>query len=242
VGGSESQPRSSQSTKNINSALRAGFLRKVYGILATQMFVTVAVAAACALTPSIRSVFVALSSSQSRLLQFAIFIPTLSSLLCLKLGLQWKHPWNYILLMVFTFCQSINLGYICAIFQANELGWLVLQALAITAVIFVTLTAYTLRSGQDFSYMKGFLFTALSGLVIAGFLGLLFPGTVGGLPLAVIGALTFSGYILFDTWRIEKTFSYDEFIPAAIELYLDIINLFLYVLKILIKLQKKNKD
>merc|ERR1711920_1159326 len=137
---------------------------------------------------------------------------------------------------------SINVGYICAVFEASGLGWVVLQAFAITAVLFVVLTAYALRSGKDFSYMRGFLVTALSGLVVAGVAGIFFPSIVGSLLLAAIGALTFSGYILYDTWRIEKKFSYDEFIPATIELYLDIINLFLYVLKILVKLQNKKDD
>lgn len=222
-------------------ALRAGFRMKVYGILAAQMILTVAVAIACTCTPPIRAAFVAMFNSNSDALQLALFIPTLSSLLCLQLGAQRHYPWNYILLFVFTFCMSVNVGYICTVFQDAGLGWLILEAFAITAVIFVTLTSYALHSGKDFSYMRAFLTTMLLGLAATGFVGLFFPAAVGGLALASLGALTFCGFILYDTWRIEKLFSCDDYIPATIELYLDIINLFLYILKILHKMSKKDE-
>jgi FtsH-binding integral membrane protein len=41
------------------------------------------------------------------------------------------------------------------------------------------------------------------------------------------------GYIVFDTYMITSRLGYDDYIVAAIELYLDLVNLFLYILKIL---------
>jgi len=50
---------------------------------------------------------------------------------------------------------------------------------------------------------------------------------------SLFGALLFSAFIIFDTWKIANILSPDDYIIACNELYLDIINLFLYILSIL---------
>ena len=51
--------------------------------------------------------------------------------------------------------------------------------------------------------------------------------------IAVLGAIVFSCFIVFDTHLLIHKLSPEEYIVAAINLYLDIINLFLEILKIL---------
>lgn len=51
--------------------------------------------------------------------------------------------------------------------------------------------------------------------------------------LAAVGAILFAGFIVFDTHMILHKLSPEEYILAAINLYLDILNLFLEILKIL---------
>jgi len=58
--------------------------------------------------------------------------------------------------------------------------------------------------------------------------------------LAVGGAALFSLYIVYDVYLIARRLSPDEYIPAAISLYLDIINLFLHILRILASLQSRD--
>ncbi|XP_072081058.1 BI1-like protein [Arachis hypogaea] len=48
-----------------------------------------------------------------------------------------------------------------------------------------------------------------------------------------IGAMIFSGYIIYDTDNLIKCFTYDEYIGASVTLYLDILNLFLAILNML---------
>ena len=58
------------------------------------------------------------------------------------------------------------------------------------------------------------------------------------LGIAVVGAVLFSCFIVFDTYMLIHKLSPEEYILASINLYLDIINLFLEILKILDAMKK----
>ena len=71
-------------------------------------------------------------------------------------------------------------------------------------------------------------------LMVFALIQLFFP--LGRASLMVYGglaALIFCGYIIYDTDNLIKRYSYDEYVAAAIELYLDIINLFQAILSVL---------
>jgi len=221
------------------NAVRSGFFRKVYGILAVQMLTTVGIAACCMLMPTIRNAFLHMSASENWLFKLGLFIPTMFSLLVLQCGAKNEYPANYMLLSLFTLGIALDVGYVCAVVHGLGYGDLILQAFGVTAMIFVGLSAYAMYSEKDFSYMGAFLSVALWGLVLTGLAGLFFPFMVSNLAYSFIGALTFCGYILYDTWRLQHKEGIDNYIVAAIELYLDIVNLFLYILKILLQAKKK---
>jgi FtsH-binding integral membrane protein len=96
----------------------------------------------------------------------------------------------------------------------------------ITLGIFLGLTLFTLQSKYDFSGMGPFLFGGLVALMMTGFVGMIFPfGKTFETIYAAGGALIFSGYIVYDTYEINKRMSPDEWIASSISLYLDFINL-----------------
>lgn len=51
--------------------------------------------------------------------------------------------------------------------------------------------------------------------------------------LSIGGAVVFCGFIIFDTHLIMHKLSPEEYIMAAVNLYLDFINLFVYILRIM---------
>ena len=51
--------------------------------------------------------------------------------------------------------------------------------------------------------------------------------------LSLLFALIFVGFIVYDTHMIMKHFGLDDYVIAAIELYLDVVNLFLFLLRAL---------
>jgi FtsH-binding integral membrane protein len=90
------------------------------------------------------------------------------------------------------------------------------------------------------SYLKALLikwfslFIGVCGLLLAGLVQIFFPfGNLANFVISIITALIFSGYVVFDTYMIFNRLSEDEFIVASVELYMDIINLFLALLRIL---------
>lgn len=79
-----------------------------------------------------------------------------------------------------------------------------------------------------------YLFGALWILIIFGFMAAFFPyNSTVELGYGIVAALIFSGYILVDTQLIMRHYHVEEEIAAAISLYLDVINLFLAILRIL---------
>jgi protein lifeguard len=74
--------------------------------------------------------------------------------------------------------------------------------------------------------MAPFLFGGLMALVATGLVGLFVPfSRTVDLVYAAGGCLIFSGYVVYDTYVINKKLSPDEYIMGAISLYLDFINL-----------------
>ncbi|CAG8485522.1 10487_t:CDS:2 [Gigaspora rosea] len=93
---------------------------------------------------------------------------------------------------------------------------------------FALLAAFTLVE----SYSLGTL--GLWVVVIAGIVSIFIPFSTGfDLAIAVFTAILFSGFVIYDTFNIMRRISPEEYVIAAVELYLDFINLFIAILRIL---------
>jgi FtsH-binding integral membrane protein len=116
-------------------------------------------------------------------------------------------------------------------FVAAKSGMLVTQAYMTTAVAFAGLTIYTFLSRKDFSFLKGFVWTGLIAMIVLGLSNYFFfeSGTMA-LAISGMGVLLFSAFILYDTSSILRDYPDDEFIAAALTLYLDVFLLFEHVL------------
>ncbi|KAF5288589.1 hypothetical protein FQA39_LY15368 [Lamprigera yunnana] len=203
--------------------VRMAFIRKVYGLLSVQLFFTVIVSSICMFTPPIKTFI----QTNDWLLIVAMFgsIGILIALFIKRL----ETPTNFILLAAFTVVEAYTVGVVVSFYSQA----VVLQALILTMVVVGCLTAYTFQTKHDYSSMYSSLFAGLCILLVGGFLQLFFHSTVFELIFAIGGALLFSIFIVFDTQMLMQTVSPEEYILATINLYLDIINLFLYILRIL---------
>ena len=115
----------------------------------------------------------------------------------------------------------------------------VFQAMSATTIAVIATASIVFTSSVDFSVMGGFLFTALLILIIMGLLNhFIFKSRKFSLVKAYFGVLIFTGYLLYDFDMLKKQMnagddSWSTAIQIAVNLYLDIINLFLDLLYIL---------
>jgi modulator of FtsH protease len=118
------------------------------------------------------------------------------------------------------------------------LGNIVTEAFLITAVTSITLALYAWVAKTDFSRMRDYLFVGLILLIVAGLINILFQSTFFALVICIAGIGIFCGYILYD---VQKAKYLANTLPNAIgitvSLFLDILNLFLYILQFLTILQ-----
>ena len=98
--------------------------------------------------------------------------------------------------------------------------------------MFAGLTLFAWQSKIDFSFLGAGLGAGLWLLLLWGLFGALFGGG-GGAMYSLFGAALFCGYVLFDTWLIMHKLGCDDYVLGAIMLYLDIVNLFLFILQLL---------
>jgi FtsH-binding integral membrane protein len=92
---------------------------------------------------------------------------------------------------------------------------------------------YVMISKKDFSYLGGMLFVGLITLIVAGLVLMFVHSSMLGTLYSVGGVLIFSGYVLYDTSRIMQRLQADEAVSGAVSLYLDFLNLFLFILRLL---------
>ncbi|KAL5712515.1 Protein LIFEGUARD 4 [Ranunculus cassubicifolius] len=209
--------------------LRWSFIRKVYTILSLQLLLTIAVASVVVTVHPISHFFV---SSGAGLALYIVIIILPFIVLCPLSYYYQKHPVNLLLLALFTTLLAMAVGLTCAFTS----GKIILESVILTAAVVVSLTLYTFwaaKRGHDFHFLGPFLFGALMVLILFGLIQLLFPlGRTSRMIYGALASIIFCGYIVYDTDNLIKRYSYDEYIWAAVSLYLDVINLFLSLLTI----------
>ncbi|XP_020222367.1 protein LIFEGUARD 4 [Cajanus cajan] len=210
--------------------LRWGFIRKVYVIISIQLLFTAAFASIFIFISPVRNF--AKYNPNRFFVFFGAAIVTIIVLFVLSKYYK-KHPVNLFLLGLYTLGMSVTVGFACAFVDAK----IVLEAAFLTGVVTASLTLYTfwaVKRGSDFSFLGPFLFASLMVMLLFSLIQVFFPlGPTGRMVIAGIGALIMCGFIVYDTDDLIKRFSYDDYIWAAIAIYGDIINLFIYLLTIL---------
>jgi FtsH-binding integral membrane protein len=110
----------------------------------------------------------------------------------------------------------------------------------ISAASFGALSLYGYTTQRDLSAMGSFLIMGLFGLILASLVNLIWPSGALSFAISVIGVGVFAGLTAYDTQRIKEMYdSMDDdgtigrkAIMGALSLYLDFINLFMMLLRL----------
>eukprot|EP00448_Togula_jolla_P014803 CAMPEP_0170581628 /NCGR_PEP_ID=MMETSP0224-20130122/7143_1 /TAXON_ID=285029 /ORGANISM="Togula jolla, Strain CCCM 725" /LENGTH=263 /DNA_ID=CAMNT_0010904781 /DNA_START=33 /DNA_END=824 /DNA_ORIENTATION=- len=230
------EERGPTQVKDATLQVRMGFVRKVYGILSAQLLLTVIIAA------PLQFVGMQWLTDNSWIMRLSMVVTmmTMCAMICCQKALR-SFPTNYIFLLVFTTAMGVMVGFYSALYTWQS----VCMAAGITVLIFIAMTAFAWNSTRDFTGCGPYLFAALATLVIfsftlslLGFFGIHIRWMV--VLYDIIGVLLFTFYIVYDTQLIlgewgghKHSFSIDDYTFAALNLYLDIINLFMHILSLL---------
>lgn len=213
------------------ASIRRSFIRKVYSILCVQLGITLAFI--CWFVyhkPTQKYVHAHPAISY---VSFAIILVVMITLACCG-ETRRKSPMNFILLFIFTLAEAFVLGANASYYQADA----VVMAVGITAAVCLGLTLFAFQTKWDFTLCGGFLFVAVIILLLFGIIAIFVHSRIMNLVYASLGALIFSFYLIYDTQLMmggnhKYSISPEEYIFAALNLYLDIVNIFMYILAII---------
>jgi len=226
-----------------DKSIRMKFVRKVYTILLIQLLVTTGIVAVFILTP-MRDLMCDSSytercvhNSTSMVLYivgYVTFIVTYFAIACCE-RVRKRSPGNIIAITIFTLSLSLMVSMICLY---HDIAW-VLMAMGITAALCLGLTLFSFQTKIDFTGLGPYLFIACWCLFIFGIMAIIFASTGRNVLLTVYScllALLFCLFLVYDTQRIiggkKHSISPEEYIWAAIELYVDVVYIFIAILGI----------
>lgn len=145
-----------------------------------------------------------------------------------------RAPWDALFYFAFTFLTGLILTPIILAYTYESGSFAVVaQAFVLTTSIFIGLSLFVFISRKDFSFLGGGLIIALFTLLGLGIVNIFLRTEALSLFTASLGAILFSGFILYDTSRLMRYAGNLSPISAALALYLDFYNLFLSLLRLL---------
>ncbi|XP_054888686.1 protein lifeguard 3-like [Poeciliopsis prolifica] len=215
-------------------SIRHAFIRKVYMILASQLLLTTAIVAIFTFVSPVRD-FVRRNQAVYWA-SYAVYFITHLVLVCCK-GPRRKFPWNIILLLIFTLALSYMTGTISSFYNTKA----VFLALGITAVVCIAVTVFCFQTKVDFTKCQG-LFCVLgivmfvTGIITAIVLSFKYMYWLHML-YAAIGAIVFTLFLAYHTQLLignrKYSISPEEYVFAALSIYVDIVQIFLFLLQII---------
>ena len=226
--------------ERISNTIYKSFLVKVYGILSVQLLITL--------------FFIFLfqkDSIKSYFLQrpiFTFFLLLLSVigffsvlfLITANENLGRKVPQNYLILLIITLCMS----FICGLFAISYSFQIVFFVVLLTIISSVVITMYAYSTDKDYSYIRALFAVLISQF--GGFILMVFILNITTLKMVccLVATLIFGIYLVYDTQVILKkygeVYSVDDYIFASLQIYIDIVRLFLIILATVGK-SSKNK-
>ncbi len=161
------------------------------------------------------------------LTMIAAFVPLIAAQ-----GARTRFPLNIAMVMLFTFAMGVMISPVLYGLRQTNPG-VITQAAGLTVGAFAILTLYAFVSRRDFSAWGSFFVVGLWVLVGTSLLNIFFHNATADLWLAGGTVLVFSGLLVFDTWRLRNVFGPEDYVIAAVQIYLALLNLFLGILRIL---------
>jgi FtsH-binding integral membrane protein len=172
-------------------------------------------------------------------LGWVVMLAPLGFIVAMNMGFQrWSSMSLTLLFLAFSAIMGVSLSSIFLVYSASSIS----QVFIITAVTFAVMAVVGYTTKTDLTKLGSLLMMALIGIIIASFVNW-FIGSAGlDYIISIGGVLIFTGLIAYDTQRLKRIAAGVEYgsetgtklaILGATSLYLNFINLFLFLLRLL---------
>ncbi len=224
----------------IDEGLRA-HMNKVYGLMSVAMLVTGGVAWSVGTSETLLSIFRNPETLQPNILGWIVMFAPLGMAFAFgaminRLSASAAQLFFY----AFAAVMGLSMAWIFQVFTGASIA----TTFFVTAIAFSSLSLYGYVTKRDLSGMGTFLMMGLVGLLVAMIVNMIWPSGALGFAISVIGVLIFAGLTAYDTQNIKNTYvqhaqSMDSewlgkaAIMGALNLYLDFINMFMFLLQFL---------
>lgn len=141
------------------------------------------------------------------------------------------------LFALYSTLNGVTLSLILLVYTTES----VVTTLFVTAAMFGSMALYGYTTKRDLSSWGSILMMALVGLIIASVVNIFLGSSMMGFVISIIGVVLFVGLTAYDVHRIKAMFVdvYEDgedvkkaSLLGALSLYLDFVNLFLYLLRL----------
>uniref|UniRef100_A0AAY4AXP1 Uncharacterized protein n=1 Tax=Denticeps clupeoides TaxID=299321 RepID=A0AAY4AXP1_9TELE len=213
-----------------DKTIRRAFVRKVFTIVTLQLLFTFSMV--CVFTFST----VVKKAVQNNLwVYLASYIIFLVVCICLSFcrSFSRRHPWNLVGLTVVTLSLTYVVGTVASFYDTPA----VLIAMGTTLVISFAVIMFSAQSKVDFTLCSGILLVLALDLLMFGFFSCFYYSSILQVVYGCLGALLYALFLAVDCQLVMGRDTYalspEEYVFAALVLYVDVITIFLYLLMLL---------
>lgn len=225
-----------------SGADRLAFIKKVYGLFAASVLLS-AIGAMVALYVggSVSTaggvevpVIVATVGGMHWLLRIGLLFGVVFGANALRRvqGLNVVALFGMAFLLGILFAPSLFVAQLMASTGSTVSASPIRDAFILATLMFGSLTGYVTISKKDFSYLGSALSMGFIVIIGAIILNIFLGSEAVSLAIATVGLILFGGYVLYDTSRILRSQERDA-VGGAMQLYLDFLNIFLFLLRLL---------
>jgi len=220
-------------------AQTALYLAKVMGWMCVGLLTTVVAAMAALNSPTINAMVYGSGS-----MFFVIIIAQFVLVLALSAGIGSMSPATAtVMFMVYSGLMGLTISAVAIVYTLDSL----ILAFSVTTFVFLLMSVYGFVTKKDLTTLGRLAFFGLIGIIVASVVNIFLGNPMMHLAITVIGVVVFIGLIAYDTQNIKGIYQraiaegYDEdsdelrklAIIGALKLYLDFINLFIMLLRLL---------
>jgi len=214
----------------LDNDIQRTFIAKVYTTVWFQLLFTSFFVGLCKLSQGVSNFLVSEWGMGIMFLFFNLWICLSVLFLCFTEYLK-QYPYNWIFVITYTLLLSYAIGFI----SIQNSTQVILLSGGSTLFLFSGLTLYALQTKIDYTRKGNYLLISLISLFTLGILNLFLQLSFFHIIYPLLGASIFSFYIVYDTQLLlgsgrEMKYTPDDFAIVSISLYLDIVNLFIFIL------------